>query len=56
MGVYPPNGYSPARFGVTTDPDRLRLVAPATLAATFFVRGTGRSARAGSRARTTDRV
>jgi hypothetical protein len=37
MDVYPPNGYSPATFGMTNDPDRLRLVAPANLAAPFYV-------------------
>ena len=34
--VFPPNGYSPATFGMD-DPERLRLVAPATLGDTFFV-------------------
>ena len=34
--VFPPNGYSPATFGMS-DPQRLRLVAPAALGDTVFV-------------------
>lgn len=34
--VYPPNGYSPATFGMD-DHERLRLVGPATLGETVFV-------------------
>jgi hypothetical protein len=37
MEVYPPNGYSPATFGMD-DPTRLRLVAPAKLGDVFFVK------------------
>lgn len=36
MEVYPPNGYSPATFGMN-DPTRLRLVPPATLGDVIFV-------------------
>jgi hypothetical protein len=37
MEVYPPNGYSPATFGMN-DPERLRLVSPATLGDVIFVK------------------
>ena len=36
MEVFPPNGYSPAAFGMD-DPNRLRLIPPATLGDVIFV-------------------
>lgn len=40
MENYPPNGYSPAAFGMN-DPNRLPLVAPAKHADTIFVEWDG---------------
>ena len=41
MEVFPPNGYSPATFGMTDNPERLRLVPPVTLSDMLFVEWDG---------------
>jgi hypothetical protein len=47
MEVFPPNGYSPAAFGMN-DPSRLRLVAPATLEDVLFVKWDGPVTKSGT--------